>query len=175
MSKASLKKELKQLTRDQLESLIIEAYESRKEIKEYFEYFLNPDIEKLNERFRKALDKEAFRSKRGYSKTRITELKRMIKNYAGFQPGFDQEINFMILVVNICMLSEISYYWSESQMAYLEKLVDEILDLADRNMIIEKTIARLTNLFETTNTGTKYLRHRLYGVMEQYQPKFQRP
>ena len=47
MSKIQLKKELQTMEAPQLREMILEAYSARKEIKEYFEFFLNPDIEHL--------------------------------------------------------------------------------------------------------------------------------
>lgn len=50
MSKALLKKELAHLDRDQLVEVILNAYSSSKEAKDYFEFFLNPDAEALLEK-----------------------------------------------------------------------------------------------------------------------------
>ena len=43
MGKAQLKKEIQTLSREQLEHLVLEAYEARKEIKQYFDFFIDPD------------------------------------------------------------------------------------------------------------------------------------
>ena len=51
MSKALLKKELEKMSASQLRHLILETYEARKEFKEYFEFFLNPDAGKLREKY----------------------------------------------------------------------------------------------------------------------------
>ena len=48
MSKLRLTKEIKQLERHQLEQMILDAYAARKGIKEYFDFFLNPDVDKHN-------------------------------------------------------------------------------------------------------------------------------
>ena len=50
MSKLLLKKEIKDLTRNQLEQMILDAYDAKKEIKEYFDFYVNPDVEKLTEK-----------------------------------------------------------------------------------------------------------------------------
>ena len=52
MSKLQLKKEIQKLERHQLEQMVLDAYAARKETKEYFEFFLNPDVEKLTENIR---------------------------------------------------------------------------------------------------------------------------
>ena len=58
MSKLRLTKEIKQLERHQLEQMILDAYAARKEIKEYFDFFLNPDVDKLIEKYKVAASKE---------------------------------------------------------------------------------------------------------------------
>lgn len=58
MSKLLLKKEIKDLTRNQLEQMILDAYDAKKEIKEYFDFYVNPDVEKLTEKFKVAISRE---------------------------------------------------------------------------------------------------------------------
>ena len=65
MSKLLLKKEIKDLTRNQLEQMILDAYDAKKEIKEYFDFYVNPDVEKLTEKFKVAISSEFARNKRG--------------------------------------------------------------------------------------------------------------
>ena len=43
MSKIKLKKELQNMSREQLLDIILNVYDARKEAREYFEFFLNPD------------------------------------------------------------------------------------------------------------------------------------
>lgn len=52
MSKASLKKALKEISRDGLEEIICELYDTRPQAKEYLEFWINPDIEKEDEKYR---------------------------------------------------------------------------------------------------------------------------
>lgn len=65
MSKAQLKKELANLTHEQLIELIINTYGLSSEVKQYYEFFLNPDVEKLLEKYKQAISKELSRAKYG--------------------------------------------------------------------------------------------------------------
>ncbi|MDE5643478.1 MAG: hypothetical protein K2I56_08295, partial [Muribaculaceae bacterium] len=65
MSKAKLKKELELMSREQLIDIILNVYSARKEAKEYFEFFLNPDSDALLEKYRELVKKEVIRAKRG--------------------------------------------------------------------------------------------------------------
>lgn len=90
MSKAALKKALKQMDAQSLSELICEMYDTRPEAKEYLEYWLSPDPETS---FTKAQDE--VRKKFFYTsgKTRglpsTTELKRIVKYYSSI--SFDPE------------------------------------------------------------------------------------
>ena len=64
MSKNTLKKELDLMDRGQLVDIILDLYSNRPEAKEYFEFFLNPDIEKLREKVITKAQKEIMRTKR---------------------------------------------------------------------------------------------------------------
>lgn len=87
MSKTTLKKELQTLNADQLRELILETYSARKEFKEYFEFFLNPDAEALKEKFHNLIDREIQRGKYGRSTCRISRLRRMVKDFESFGVG----------------------------------------------------------------------------------------
>ena len=79
MSKTELKKYLKTLSADELVDVILEAYDARKQTKEYFEYYLNPDekaqVAKINE-----LIAKEFYPLRGKRKCRVSGIK---KSYQG--------------------------------------------------------------------------------------------
>lgn len=81
MSKALLKKELAHLDRDQLVEVILNAYSSSKEAKEYFEFFLNPDLEALMQKKVDIIAKELNRAKYGYSKARISFIRKAISDF----------------------------------------------------------------------------------------------
>ena len=49
---------------DQLRELILDVYSARKEAKEYFEFFLDPDVDKLRDKLWTVIEKELNRTKR---------------------------------------------------------------------------------------------------------------
>lgn len=60
MSKAALKKAMKDMEKDSLAEIILELYESRPEAKEYLEFWLNPDAEAELQIYRKKVFKIFF-------------------------------------------------------------------------------------------------------------------
>lgn len=61
MSKAQLKKFLKELDRDQLEEFVLDMYTDIKPVKAYLDFFLNPDVDKLVDKTQLSLFTKIFR------------------------------------------------------------------------------------------------------------------
>ena len=59
MSKTALKKKLESLTREQIIDVVLTAYSSNKSIKDYFDFFAMPDVEKLYEKFMRELTRKS--------------------------------------------------------------------------------------------------------------------
>jgi len=51
MSKSRLRKELSLLTKEQLIDLTLDAYAARREVKEFYDFFLKPDAQALQDKF----------------------------------------------------------------------------------------------------------------------------
>lgn len=93
MSKASLKKALAGMDADQLRHLIIEAYEARKETREYLEYWLEPDSKTLADKFRKDIRGVFFTGKekpKAKAHPRLSEANKLIRDFRAM--CYDSEI-----------------------------------------------------------------------------------
>lgn len=99
MSKILLKKELMTMSRDEIIEIVMEMYSSRKDAKEYFEFFLNPDVDRLSDRYRERIAKEFMRNRRNCLKARISVVKRCIKEFASFNPGADYVVDLMLFTI----------------------------------------------------------------------------
>ncbi|MDE6527627.1 MAG: hypothetical protein K2L78_01085 [Muribaculaceae bacterium] len=170
MSKQKLTKEIRLLERHQLEQMILDAYCARKEIKEFFDFFLNPDVEKLIEKYKVAVSKEFSRSKRGHSKARISVIKKLLKEFQGFQPGYDKEIELMHYIINFALLSEASVYFSETLMKGISSIMMKMVETADRNLVADTLLASLTALLDNEASGTRYFRRFLRDELSAYRP-----
>lgn len=170
MSKLLLKKEIKSLTREQLEQMILDAYDARKEIKAYFDFFLTPDVDKLIDKYKISISKELSRSKRGYSKARISTIKKLLKEFASFQPGFEAELDLMLFTISFALLVEKSMHFTDTLINGISLLTIQMLDLADLNCVADKTIIRLTTTLDNDLHGSKYFRRHLRHLLETYTP-----
>lgn len=149
MSKSALRKELALLTREQLIEVIIDAYEARKEVKEYFDFFINPDVDKLITKFREDLKREFRRTKWGLSKARISKIKANLKIIAGYKLDPKVNIDIMIDTLTIALVTERYYRIPESIERFMSTLTTEILNYSDRTLTIDYALMKLDTLFSS--------------------------
>lgn len=167
MGKAQLKKEIQALSREELEHLVLEAYEARKEIKQYFDFFLDPDAAKLSEKYKTAIDKELKRGKRGHSRARTSIIKRALKDFSSFQPGFEYELDLMFHTIAMAMLAEAQLNFTEAQCNAYGKLLLDMIALADRNLAADKMLIRTASLLENPHSGSVYFRRYLKKLLDE--------
>lgn len=167
MGKAQLKKEIQALSREELEHLVLEAYEARKEIKQYFDFFLDPDAAKLSEKYKTAIDKELKRGKRGHSRARTSVIKRALKDFSSFQPGFEYELDLMFHTIAMAMLAEAQLNFTEAQCNAYGKLLLDMIALADRNLAADKMLIRTASLLENPHSGSVYFRRYLKKLLDE--------
>lgn len=106
MSKTALRKELQEMTTDQLRAIILDAYDARTEFKDYFEFFLNPDVDRLLEKYRTKIVKEVYRTKWGKSKARVSVLKKAVKEFIGYRPGPEAVLDMLFLTLHLLGTAE---------------------------------------------------------------------
>ncbi len=138
MSKTSLRKELETMSAEQLRQMILDAYAARPEIKEYFEFFLNPDVEKLLSSQLRVVDRELARIKWGRSRARVTVLKKCIKNVMSLKPGPETDMRMLYNV--LIRIAGINGYvdLTPAQENFSVWLAQEILALGDREQMADK-------------------------------------
>lgn len=180
MSKHALKKELLTLDKQQLVDLVLDAYSARKEIKEYFEYFLNPDPEKLFEKFKLVIAKELDRAKRGiHSKARISFLRKQIKLFESFQPDAEWSLQLRLFIVAYAMLAEARLNFPTTLLEGIASIMTGTVDLADANGLFDHTLHRLENTLKDPGMGTLYFRNflqlRLTDHIAQRRPSLTKP
>lgn len=167
MSKTALKKELSSLTHEQIIQIIADAYDSSPEFKEYFEFFLNPDIKKLMEKSDKAIMKELGRVKWGYSKFRITVIKKIIKKFIGFNPGPEAVLDMLFMTLNRLALTERYTNFMDSQLKYVEALTRQIVHYAEEHELISDTMVRLNDEINCTQYTIYFRRFIAKGIAQQ--------
>lgn len=161
MSKLQLKKELALMSREEIVQVVLDAYTARKEVREYFDFFINPDIDKLTEKTLARIDREISRSKHGRSTARITVVRRAIKEYASYDPGPEYVGNLMLETIRRILIREKYIYFKETFEKGLRKLIDDTVAYADAHAMVDTTLARLSEFARDPNLATASFRNRL--------------
>ncbi|MDE6511778.1 MAG: hypothetical protein K2L00_06775, partial [Muribaculaceae bacterium] len=79
MSKSRLKKELAGMTREQTADLVLQVYESCKEAKAWLDFYLNPDIEALSEKYRKQIHLKCYGRSGKARRPKMRDCNQLIK------------------------------------------------------------------------------------------------
>src|SRR5215210_7150494 len=97
MGLTDIKRELKKLDKDKLISLITDLYKNNKSVKEFFDFYVNPNE---NELFKTYRDKvfEAFYPKRGFG-YKLKEGKQAISDFKKLGVSTDLLANLMLFYV----------------------------------------------------------------------------
>lgn len=156
MSKTQLKKELKDLDAEQLRQLLLDVYDARKEAREYLEFFVNPDIEKLYEKYRAALEKELYRGKYGRSTARISRIKRLIKDFASFGADLDSQLRIMDYVLSNSAVIERTRFAQTPFLNGMGTLACDILSFGDRHGAFDRALRIVSGVLESDQTTRRY-------------------
>lgn len=148
MSKIKLAKELANFNAEQLRSIILDAYSASKTFKEYFEFFLNPDADKLFDKYAILIKKELNRSKWGHSKARITMLRKFIAEVKGLNPGDECVIKVMSFILLGGMINERHLSYTQTLFAGIVNIAPAMLEYGDINNCADMVMSYLDHIFE---------------------------
>lgn len=157
------------MTQEQLVQTILDAYSARAEIKEYFEFFLNPDAGALFEKFRLAAMRELDRVKRGYyAKARISVLRRQIKLFDSFQPGIEWSLKLRLFMVSYAVVRESDVTFPLALMQGIADMMCKTLALADSAERTDMAMAAVQRIISDDTVGSRYFHRLLSEALEDY-------
>lgn len=166
MSKTALKKELDSLTREQIIEVILTAYSSNKSIKDYFDFFAMPDVDKLYDKFMRELTKEIGRGKYRHSTARISRIRKSIKDFESFNPGIERVRDLRIAAINMLVEQERIKNFSDTLINGTLKLLNDTIAYADRNLIFDSTMREIEKCVAESNDRSHHFRAFLKRNME---------
>lgn len=82
MSKSKLKKELAGMTQDQVADLMIQVYEASKEAKAWLDFYLNPDIEALSEKYRKQIHLKCYGRSGRARRPKMRDCNQLVNSFS---------------------------------------------------------------------------------------------
>lgn len=160
MSKAALKKELATFTNEQLVEVVLAAYDSSKETKEYFEFFLNPDAEALMQKRLQSIRKEICRGSSYWkNKARISVIRAEIKSLHRFGLGVRYTSELIFETLRIFLQESRNYAFSRTIYNGIIKLIYDFLCQRQENESLSDAITQLEALYSDENIGTLSMRN----------------
>lgn len=86
------------LNKEEMIEIILEMYDNRKEVKEYLNYYLEPNEIEQFEKYKKII-KDEYYPKRGEPKIRLAVCKKAISEFSKLHPSPELEAELMICLV----------------------------------------------------------------------------
>ena len=99
------------LDRDQIATVLLELYDARKDAREYLEYYVNPDENKMLEKYKSVIAKEFFPSK-GRPRARTSVCKKAVKEFITLHPGPG-----LVVELRLFLLENLVRYASRTRIA----------------------------------------------------------
>lgn len=93
----TLKKYLSQFTKEQLVGQILELHKKYKDVKEYYEFSINPDVSSKRANVKEAV-LECFYPKRGF-KLRLKDARKIISDFKKLEPDPESLADVMLYYV----------------------------------------------------------------------------
>lgn len=171
MSLTSVKKELKTYTHEQLIELIADLYKAKQlSTREYLEFMLNPDEEKLYDHTLSTIARELARIKRGYAHFRSTRIRKELQRFDAFGTSATLCIEIRIATLrSICLLA-VDWHFGNPQGNFAIRLLDDTLALADRNLMLATYLPQIDSAIRPKGYGrrNKWIFTDLHQAFENY-------
>ncbi len=150
MGIADIKKELKKLDKDKLIDLVADLYKKNKSVKEFFDFYLNPNESALFEKYRNKVF-EAFYPKRGYN-FKLKDGKQAISEFKKLGTSSDLLADLMLFYVETGVKLTNDYGdISESFYSSLESTYLATLTLMKKENLLEKFADRTSKVVSDTD------------------------
>lgn len=168
MSKTTLKRQLNELTREQLIDVMLELYDARKDAREYLEYYANPDEKKMHEKYKGIITKEFFPQK-GRAKGRTSVCKKAIKEFTTLHPSPRLIADLRLwLIEAICRHATATRSWvKESHEGTALTMFTDTLDYLFTTGLLDEYRRRIDDLLASTKRLRGVL-HTLPDVYEEF-------
>lgn len=154
MSKTTLKKTLRDLTRDQIIDVVLELYDARRDAREYLEYFVSPDEKGMSDKVRNIITKEFFPA-RGRAKGRTSICRRAIKDYTLLHPSPRYIADVMLHLVETLIRYAISVRWwiKAPQENLLHSYLIETLEYCISHDLYDEMYPRIESITTTLSAS----------------------
>lgn len=143
MSLSSLKKELQNFDKNGLESIILDLYSKSKDNKEYLEYFLNPDEDKLLDKYKTKISDYMY-PKKGY-KAKIAKAKAVLREFSKWYPNPEMEAELQLTYILRGLDFGKNVYMTNTLEESLHKMTLSFFELMQKKNLESHFLERVEN------------------------------
>lgn len=158
MSKSKLKKELAGMTQEQVSDLMMQVYEASKEAKAWLDFYLNPDIEALSEKYRKQIHLKCYGRSGKARRPKMRDCNQLIKTFGLLvqdpAPVSDLMLYFM---EEITRVATIKGRYSESYVRTLTGQFRKTLEYMNSSGLLEYSMPRIRKIIAMAERVSRYL------------------
>ena len=150
MGLTDIKKELKKLDKDKLIDLVSDLYKKNKTVKEFFDFYVNPDERELFEKYRDKVF-EAFYPKRGYN-YKLKDGKQAISDFKKLGTSTDLLADLMLFYVETGVKFTNDY--GDVNESYYKSLATTFVDsltLMSKENLLDKFEGRVVKVVDDTS------------------------
>ena len=158
MSKSRLKKELDGMTREQTADLVLQVYESSKEAKAWLDFYLNPDIEALSEKYRKQIHLKCYGRSGKARRPKMRDCNQLIKAFSQIvqdpTPVSDLMLYFMEEVTRV---ATVKGRYSESYFRTLTGQFRKTVEYLEAASLLEYNMPRIRKITGLAEQCSRFL------------------
>lgn len=96
MSKSTIKKLLKSMTKDEIITMVLELYSARKEAKDYLEFYAEPDEQGKLEEYKDIIREEFYPKRNREPKMRFSVCRKAVSDFKKLKPSVDSLAELMV-------------------------------------------------------------------------------
>ena len=146
----SINKELNKLDKAKLIKLIAELYKKNKAVKDFFDYYFQPNEQALFEKYRDKVF-EAFYPKRGFH-LKLKDAKQAISDFKKFEPSPKYLADLMLFYVE-CGVKFTNDFGDIDENFYnsIERMYEQALSLMQKESLLELFMQRVDKVVSDTS------------------------
>ena len=156
MSKTTLKKAIKEFTPEQLRGLILDIYTKYKDAKEYLDFFAEPDLDKIYEKYSEAIFKETDRIYHRHPAPRLQRIKANLKKFILLEPGYESVAQLMVEASERLIINGKGDRYSSATMRGTAAFLNQTCEFLERNDALEQYLPRLVKAVESVKRKFSY-------------------
>ena len=96
MSKSTIKKLLKSMTKDEIITMVLELYSARKEAKDYLEFYAEPDEQGKLEEYKDIIREEFYPKRNREPQMRFSVCRKAVSDFKKLKPPADAIAELMV-------------------------------------------------------------------------------